>query len=875
MHTAVNEHSFAAYTNPKLARVLGQLEIARTYVRGEGCYLFDSSGVRYLDFLAQYGALPFGFNHPAIWAAVDAMRQSDEPTLVQPSMLDAAGELARRLVRAAPPGMRYATFANSGAEAVEAAIKLCRSATGRAGILAASNGFHGKTLGALSATDKKRYQQPFGAPVPGFQYVPFGDATRLGELLADRSYAAFIVEPVQGEGGIIEAPPGYLAQAAEICRATGTLLVVDEIQTGLGRTGRMFACEAEGVQPEVITVAKALGGGIVPVGACIYREEVYNEEFALNHTSTFAGNTLACRVGLATLDLLEAHGQQLINEVAKHGAYLKQNLLGFHRRYPDLIESVRGRGYMLGVKFGISREKWGGSLLACLGETEFFSAIVVSHILNFHRVRLGYTLNQGGVIRVEPPLTAGREECDLFLAAFENTLAALERRNTAAFTAHLTGLDCQNGATAPAITPLPHVARREGDGRFAFLFHPLTIDNYADVDSSLSVLSKPQLRKLAECVSENFDPFVVGDATIVSPSGRSAFGEFIVVPRTAEELMRLPHRDAVAEVKAAAEMARQRGARIIGLGGYTSVVTLGGLYLKNLGLPALTTGNSYTAMAGMESVVAALATQERTLTGCCVSVVGATGSIGRAFSLLIAPHATRLALIGNPAHPAESRRRLLNIVAEILRSVVEIGRAGSEFDPDTIGAVVFSLYSDRGAHSPAEWMELAQDFECRSGCILACCDTAPLRYSDVIVTATSAVGEIVKAIDLAPGAVVCDISRPPNINPEVKASRPDVRFLDGGVIQLPEGGRLSFRIDLPPGFVYACMAETMILALDGRYEDTSLGLDLDLSRVRELAAVAAHHGFQVAACGETGGKRETYELPRNGTRDTAGLPTFS
>ena len=162
------------------------------------------------------------------------MRNRFEPSFVQPSYLEAAGELAKRLVDVAPPGMKYVTFANSGAEAVEAAIKLCRSRTGRIGVLAAKNGFHGKTLGALSATDKRKYQEGFGAPVEGFDYVSFGDLDALDRALSGRFYAAFIVEPIQGEGGIIESPPGYLAGAGEICRKNGTKMIVDEIQTGLG-----------------------------------------------------------------------------------------------------------------------------------------------------------------------------------------------------------------------------------------------------------------------------------------------------------------------------------------------------------------------------------------------------------------------------------------------------------------------------------------------------------------------------------------------------------------------------------------------------------------------------------------------------------------
>src|SRR6185503_18422415 len=287
-------HPFYNYINPVLGRLLSQLEMNKAFVRGEGCYLYDQDGRAYLDFLAQYGALPFGFNHPRIWQAIEQVRERLEPSFVQPSFLNAAGELAEKLIEIAPRGMRYVAFANSGTEAIEAAIKLCKSANGRDRVLAARNGFHGKTLAALSATNNEKYQKGFGAPVHGYDYVSFGDSEELERVLSARTYSAFIVEPIQGEGGIIEAPPGYLGRAREICRATGTLMVLDEIQTGLGRTGMMFGCDSEEVTPDVITLGKALGGGIIPIAACLCTAEVYKDDFALKHTSNFAGNTLAC-----------------------------------------------------------------------------------------------------------------------------------------------------------------------------------------------------------------------------------------------------------------------------------------------------------------------------------------------------------------------------------------------------------------------------------------------------------------------------------------------------------------------------------------------------------------------------------------------------
>ena len=825
---------------------MSQLEMDKVFVRGEGCYLYDQSGRRYLDFLAQYGALPFGFNNQYIWRAVEQVRDRLEPNFVQPSYLEAAGELAKRLVDVAPPGMQYVTFTNSGAEAVEAALKLCRSRTGRVGVLAAKNGFHGKTLGALSATSKRKYQEGFGAPVEGFDYVPFGDLDALDRALASRFYAAFIVEPIQGEGGIIEAPAGYLAEAGEICRKNGAKMIVDEIQTGLGRAGAMFACETEGVIPDVITVAKALGGGLAPIGACIYREDVYNDDFALKHTSTFAGNALACRIGLATLDLLEENDRYLIRQVADNGARLKRELQRLKRKYPNSLDAVRGRGYMLGVGFGVNRSNCDRSLLGCLGETEALTSLVVSRMLAVNGVRVGYTLNQGGALRIEPPLVAAWKECELFLEAFEDALAALESRNTAYFTAHLTGIDVDANDVKPQSRPaVCKFPAHDGGGRFAFLLHPLTVRDYANIDPSLSILSDQQISRLAECVAENFDPFVIGDAHIVSKTGQTAYGEFIIVPRTAGELAQMPYYDAISEVRAAARMAKRRGAKIIGLGAYTSVVTLGGLYLKDDELPPLTTGNSYTVFAAEQSIKAALEMTGRDLSTICAAVVGATGSIGRAISILLSQNVGKLILVGNPARPMESKRRLTQVSADISRSIGKLGSQGKKAPSGTLASAVYDLLpSERQDLDGLDWIRLATQM---GQCLRIIHDandvSQSLREADVVVMATSAVGDLAQPTDIKEGAVVCDISRPPNLSRAAKMNRPDIFVIDGGVVSLPRGSSLGLNLDIGAELAYACMAETMVLALERRFEDTSLGIDLDMDKVAEMGRLAERHGF--------------------------------
>ncbi len=603
-------HPFARHVNPHLADLLARIRLDKNFVRGRRCELFDDEGRRYLDCIAAYGALPFGFNPPAIWRALARAYERGEPSFVQPSLLGPAGELAARLLEIAPQGLRRVTFTNSGAEAIEVAIKLCRAATGRLGILSTTRSFHGKTLGALSATGNIEYQKPFGAPAPHFDTIPFGDAAALRLALAERPghYAAFLVEPIQGEGGIVEPPPGYLAAVREICSEVGVLLIFDEIQSGLGRTGVVFACESEGVAPDVMTLAKALGGGLVPIGAVLCTEAAYTATFAMKHSSTFAGNALACRAGLATLELLTRDDGRLVRRVARNGRRLRRRLEALARRYPHLIAEIRGRGYMLGIRFRVDRDLWPDSLLVRLAEQGLFTPVFASYLLNVEGVRVAPTLNGGSVIRIEPPLTFRWCDCEELLAALARALEAFSYGDTArVLRGILHGEPQPPSPTVPGGLRVTHRFESVvGETRFAFLMHPVDDANIADFDPSLKVLDADELRTVAHNVGGLLEPFVVSQARIASVSGRTIFGEFIALPWTAAQMAAMPRHEAVAGVRAAMGLARSRGAQLVGLGAFTSIVTRGGLDVSRDGIP-VTTGNSFTAVASAQAAAMALA----------------------------------------------------------------------------------------------------------------------------------------------------------------------------------------------------------------------------------------------------------------------------
>jgi putrescine aminotransferase len=299
--------NYKRFVNPPLARVM-KLSGSPVEVRAEGATIWDQTGKAYLDFAGGYGVFTLGHRHPRVLEAVRA--QLDLIALSGKTMFNVVlGRASRRLAELAPGDLEITFWCNSGTEAIEGAIKLARAATGRAKIVGTIDAYHGKTLGALSVSGRETFQSPFRPLLADSACIPYGETSMLDEALAGA--AAFVVEPVQGEGGVNVPPLGYMRAVREACDRSGAVFVADEVQTGLGRCGYRFACDRDGVVPDVMTLAKGLSGGVIPVGAFIARPSVWNRAFAhapLLHTSTFGGSELACAAALAAMDVLEDEG---------------------------------------------------------------------------------------------------------------------------------------------------------------------------------------------------------------------------------------------------------------------------------------------------------------------------------------------------------------------------------------------------------------------------------------------------------------------------------------------------------------------------------------------------------------------------------------
>lgn len=842
-------HPFERYVNPAIGERIRLLHFDKRYVRGEGCRLIDAQGREYLDFLACYGAVPFGHNPAGIWRAIQQVRESGEPTFIQPSAPDAAGELGRRLLAVAPPGLRYVTFANSGAEAIEVAIKLCRAATRRLGILTTSNSFHGKTLAALSATGNDKYQEGFGAPIEHFHAVPYGscDALRAIFTMMPGYFAAFIVEPIQGEGGIVMPPAGYLAEARQLCKERGVAFVLDEVQTGLGRTGDMFACMAENVTPDVMVLAKALGGGLVPIGACLCTEALYTTRFGLKHSSTFAANSLGCRVGIATLDLLERNNQALIRAVRENGEFLRTRLLELQARYPHVIAEIRGRGFLLGIRFHEQLQQPLGYVLNVAVDQGLYSALFSGYLLNVHGIRIAPTLNGADVVRIEPPLTATRAECEQALDAIAQTVEVFAKEDAGAIIRAI--LHGPSGVV-PAIDRRTSVVEKkppEGASRLAFVVHPLEPSQYREFDPSLVDLSNSDISELNATLGNMLMPFVAEEAIIRSPSGAVAHCEFVLVPRTAADLLALSEEDALAEIGEAVELGRSRGARLVGLGAYSSVVVRGGHGVEHLGVP-ITTGNSYTVVAGHEAIEMALKRRgNRSWEDMTAMILGAGGAIGRGIAMLMSERISRLCLVGNPKRSEQhTRERLARVAVDICRHIGRRIADNQEFMPRSFAHRCQAMNLPPPNAPLDAFLRCVEQLERAGALVITRFRDSVLPFADIVVTATSSPEVLIRADDpLKPECIICDLSRPSNIDPAVTKAHPNVLVINGGHIEIPGDIDLS-RLGLAPGHAYACMAEAMLLALEGTKEHYSLGSDLPMEGILHLQKLAKKHGFRVA-----------------------------
>ncbi len=414
------------YLNPQMVKVLKTIGYDRVYNKAKGQYLYDDKGDEYLDLLSGFGVFALGRNHPTVATAIQDVLNAQLPDMVQMDVSLLSGLLAEKIISYCPGDINRMFFCNSGAEAVEAALKFSRYTTGRTNVVHCEHSFHGLTLGALSLMGEDIFRQGFGPLLPGCHAVPFNDLETLDKALSRKDVAAFIVEPIQGKG--VNLPDdSYLIEAARLCNKYGTLFVADEIQTGIGRTGKFWAVDHWGVEPDMILMAKALSGGFIPVGAVAMKEFVMDKVFnrmdrAVVHGSTFSKNNMAMAAGIATIDVIEQN--QLLANATNIGGKIMDELSKMIDRY-EFLKSVRGKGLMIAVEFGAPTSfklKTAWSLLETANKGLFCQMITIP-LFAQHRILSQVAGHGMNVVKLLPPLVITEKDKDNIIDSFDDVIA--------------------------------------------------------------------------------------------------------------------------------------------------------------------------------------------------------------------------------------------------------------------------------------------------------------------------------------------------------------------------------------------------------------------------------------------------------------------
>lgn len=415
-----------AHLNRTLVKVLGTIGFDKVYKRAEGCYLYDEQGNDYLDFLSGYGVFNIGRNHPVVAKAIRDVLDMDLPNMVQMDCALLSGLLAEKLVAITPPQLDAVFFCNSGTEAIEGSLKFARAATGRSRIITLSGSYHGLSYGSLSATNNGHFQEGFGPLLPGVESVRFNDLNELEDKLKQGDVAAFLAEPVQGKGVYIPSDD-FFPQAQALCRKYGALFIMDEVQTGLGRTGKLWGHQHWNLEPDIMTVAKALSGGYVPAAAFLTRREIHQKVFSrldrcVVHSTTFGRNNLAMAAGLATLSVLE--NENIVENAAREGEALIADLRGLMPRH-ELIKEVRGKGCMIAIEYHEPRSlklKMAWKAIHAV-DKGLFAQMIVTPLISKHRILSHVAGHNLDIVKILPPLIIGEKERARFTGAMDNVLS--------------------------------------------------------------------------------------------------------------------------------------------------------------------------------------------------------------------------------------------------------------------------------------------------------------------------------------------------------------------------------------------------------------------------------------------------------------------
>lgn len=838
----------SARINKYREALLEHLQMNKRIVRAKGHHLEDETGQIYLDCLSQYGALPFGHNPDFILEALQRHIDAGRACLVQPLFTEEACALAERLRQAINPQFKYCLFTNSGTEAVEAAIKLARLRSGRKAILSLEGSFHGKTYASLSATSSQRHKNELIADYQDHTIVPVDDLERIRHELAGQRYAAILLEPVQGEGGMRPFSEHWLEALIAIAHEYNTLVIFDEVQTGLGRCGEITLSQTLAELPDIILLSKALGGGVIPIGAVLYRQTTYISTFDKKHSSTFAGNGLAAAVGLAVVDELTRDDGQRLQAVRTLTHAIENALQQLRERYPQLLD-YSGRGLMWSLKIcdDNCRENLLLSFLQCGGGLSY---LICSYLMNHHGLFTMPLLSEPCSIRYEPALDSTEEEVQRFLGAIDEVCKLLAHGRYDILMAHLAGVDRETLSSPGriySVSPVPvqcRHARSEpvlpSGKRFAFFMHATSETDYirgypVAIKREYSEAAQARLARLLMDIGRTeYSPEAAYSFTVRGRHSQSE-GVLIFSPIDSADMMKLPPREKKVLIDEFLQVARQERVELIGLGAYTSVITRAGELLDtSTDDLAVTTGNSITAMSTLDALSELIQPQQATAMR--AAIIGARGSVGRLIALGMSHYFGHVTLVGRTGSEDAVLASLLDDLCALALDSIDPVVPGSVLDK-----IRRRLLQDGTATQAAALSARQLHADCEQLGISACAvDGFDMCEMDCIVSSTSEGKPFLKS-HFKPDAVIFDVARPFDFVETQNSSQ----ILEGGLVRQPQATTYTDNnlIGTPEGVNLGCLSETIALALDSAQGRFSIGKSIPYEQARKIYQTARDHGF--------------------------------
>lgn len=952
---------YGQFVKPRLAQVLKALGQDVAYCRAEGDTLFyrDEADreVPVLDLLGGYGATILGHNHPELVNAAKAFLDRQGVVHAQFSERRVSGALAEMLsgILQCETGLQegfITTFSNSGAEAIEVALKHAelarvlrlqkiienledeldeiRLAVADVGlvipedlfrktelvgmfekiqgvdhaamaltafnagqlqhppvIVALENSFHGKLMGSVQLTYGENYRAPFKSLGLNVRFVRAGDEAeldRLAEQQKDRylyglkvrngvavltetplpMFTAVVIEPIQGEGGINLLERDFALALKRFCNQQKCPLIVDEIQSGMGRSGRFLASSHLQLTGDYYALSKSLGGGIAKIAATAIRKTLYEENFSLIHSSTFAEDDFSSTIALKTLELLEQNEGALYRQISLAGASLQEGFARLQNEYPELIKSVRGRGLLLGIEFYDQRQS-PSMIIRGAAYSKSLGYLMAGFLLHRHGIRVSAPASASNVIRIEPSAFLAEDNIQKIFLSFEQLCLALRNADALPFVA--AAINCRRSTLRavindfrPANLASTHLGRQATPAgqkvtKVGFINHLIKAHDLIAVDPSLADLTEQECCEFVGRMEVNRTAAPFPPVRIQSATG--ALVDFILYPLCVDSGQMSDYlssgdvesiRDAVQDRLNAA---RKDGCEVVGLGMYTSIVTNNGQSLSRRGT-AVTSGNALTIAMGLEAIEQAAREAGIDLASAHLVVVGAAGNIASTFTSTLCDKVAKVSLVGSRREGSDRRlwktvhKIYDDIYAEILANLVHsgIGARVAEIpeirsfvvanptipDPGRVLAekVVAHFGQDPFFHVTSSLHEVSK------GEIVLCAANAPEAFLN---------SEHFKA-----NAIVCDIAVPHNVVTDIGQRRPDVRYLQGGIVATPNGESLDTRARafLNEGELYACMAESVVLGMNRYSRCYSFG-DISKRQVKEIAEYARLHGFRLAA----------------------------